>query len=352
MIDFFNGEISSWDYIKQCGLPVVIYGMGNGADKIIEKLNEDNVLVSEFFASDDFVRGQTFHGKRVKRLCDIEKEYTDFIIILGFGTERPDVISKIKDIAKRHEIIAPCVPVFGNNIFDRHFIESHEKEIMEIPKMLYDERSKETYKNIIKFNYSGKLDYLFECETPKNEVFDNVLRLSKNESYLDLGAYRGDTIDEFLKYTNNMYKNITALEPNPRTYKKLVDHCKTLNNFQAINAAVWSKNEKLFFDKKSGRMASVSQNGIQLDGITIDELAKERSFSYIKADVEGCEYNAIVGGRHTIGTQKPKLNIALYHCSEDIFQLPLAIKNICPEYKFYLRHHPYIPAWDTNLYCI
>ena len=28
------------------------------------------------------------------------------------------------------------------------------------------------------------------------------------------------------------------------------------------------------------------------------------------------------------------------------------VKELCPDYKVYLRHHPYIPAWDINYYFI
>ncbi|HCA56163.1 MAG TPA: FkbM family methyltransferase, partial [Ruminococcaceae bacterium] len=41
---------------------------------------------------------------------------------------------------------------------------------------------------------------------------------------------------------------------------------------------------------------------------------------------------------------------ALYHRSEDIFKLPLLLKEINPSYRLYLRQHPHIPAWDLNLY--
>ena len=27
-----------------------------------------------------------------------------------------------------------------------------------------------------------------------------------------------------------------------------------------------------------------------------------------------------------------------------------AIHSLCKDYALYLRHHPYVPAWDTNLY--
>jgi hypothetical protein len=69
-------------------------------------------------------------------------------------------------------------------------------------------------------------------------------------------------------------------------------------------------------------------------------------------DVEGAEFEAISGAAKTIAVQKPKLNIALYHRSADIFRLPLLINEINPSYQFHIRRHPYIPCWDMNLYCI
>lgn len=352
MIDFLNDEISSWEYIKQSNLPVIMYGMGNGADRIIKRLEVDNITVSDFFASDDFVRGQSFHGKVVKKLSDIEKEYDDFIIVVAFGTQLKDVMERIKSINSKHKVIVPTMPVFGENVFDADFIELNEDKIIKTLELFEDEKSIQVFKDIIKFSYSGKLEYLLSSESEKDEVFDNILKLRDNESYLDLGAYRGDTVDEFLKYTNGCYKSITALEPDAKTFKKLTEHCDGLNNFTAVNAAVWSKECELYFDKKGGRMSAVADSGMKIDGISVDELNKEKNFSYIKADVEGCEYEALLGAKDTLLEQKPKLNIALYHRGEDIFKLPLMIKEIRPDYKFYIRHHPYIPAWDTNLYCI
>ena len=61
---------------------------------------------------------------------------------------------------------------------------------------------------------------------------------------------------------------------------------------------------------------------------------------------------AIAGAAQTIRQHRPKLNIAAYHKNEDFFQLPLLVHTLCPDYRLYLRHHPYVPAWDTNLYAV
>lgn len=352
MIELLRNEISAWEYIMECGLPVVIYGMGNGADNIIKKLDEYGVSVTDFFASDDFVRGQSFHGKRVKRLSEIENELDKFIVLIGFGTQITEVIDNIKSIAKRHTVLAPNVPVFGDNFFDRDFAEKNSDKLQKSFELFAEEKSRKVFENIVRFNYTGRLEYLFKAESEKDEVFNNILRLNEDEDYLDLGAYRGDTVDEFLKYTSGKYSSITALEPDGKTYKKLIEHCGTLESFNAINSAVWSNDGEIYFDKKGGRMSAVSDSGVKIKAVSVDSLFSDKSVSYIKADVEGCEYETLLGAENTIRKHKPKLNIALYHRGEDIFKLPLMIKELQPDYKFYLRHHPYIPSWDTNLYCI
>jgi HSP90 family molecular chaperone len=68
--------------------------------------------------------------------------------------------------------------------------------------------------------------------------------------------------------------------------------------------------------------------------------------------VEGFEREAIWGASRTILRHAPKLAIAVYHRNEDIFELPLLIKHLRPDYKLYIRHRLYIPAWETNLYAV
>lgn len=350
MIEFLKDKLSTWEYIKNLNLPIMLYGMGNGADAITARLDLEGLEVSEYFASDDFVRGQSFHGKIVKKFSDIEEKYDDFIIVIAFGTQLSDVMERIKSIAHSHKVVAPTMPVYGENIFDKNFVTEHEDDILRVLELLEDDKSRAIYRDIISFQFTGKLEYLIGCESSKDEVYNHILNLGNNESYLDLGAYRGDTVDEFLKYTNGNYEHITALEPDPKSCKKLIEHCGNLHDFTAYNAAVWDTNCEIYFDKKGGRMSSVSKCGTLISGIAIDSLNSR--FSYIKMDVEGSERRAILGGVKTIRQFNPKLNIALYHRGEDIFELPLLIHNLQPSYKLFIRHHPYIPAWDTNLYCI
>ena len=68
--------------------------------------------------------------------------------------------------------------------------------------------------------------------------------------------------------------------------------------------------------------------------------------------MEGLEKEAITGAKETIKRCKPKMLVSCYHRSEDIFTLPLLVKSIRDDYRVYIRHNPYIPAWDTQFYFI
>ena len=68
-------------------------------------------------------------------------------------------------------------------------------------------------------------------------------------------------------------------------------------------------------------------------------------------DVEGAERHALEGCAQSLKNGS-KLICALYHRTEDIFDLPLLVHEINPDLKLYIRHLMYIPAWETNLYCV
>lgn len=348
MLDFMNEKKSSWEKIEESGLPVVVYGMGNGADKVIDEFDRLGITVKGVTASDGFVRGQQFRGFTVKKLSDFDG---DFIIAVSFATCIPEVMNHIYSLCGEYRVIVPCVPVFGDEIFNREFIEKHETELNEAYN-LFEDDSKEIFAGCVDFMFGGELDTLKKITTDKCEAFENILKLGDNESYLDLGAYRGDTVEEFLHYCAGKYSDITALEPDRRTFKKLEAYLGNVEKSTALQNAVYSENKTLIFSNKAGRQSTISDKGIEVEAVCVDSLYADKTVTYIKMDVEGAEKEAIQGAETTLKNQKPKLNIALYHRSGDIFSIPLQIAEINHGYKFHLRRHPYIPCWDMNLYCV
>ena len=348
----FDVKTNVWNVLKTCGKPVVLYGMGDGADKVLSAFERYGIEASAVIASDEFVRGQSFHGFTVKKLSDVEQEFDDFVIALCFASQLPDVMNNIKSVAKAHPLFVPSVPVFGDVIFDDDFVSDNTKNIAKAYELMADGQSKKVFENVLQFYYTGKIELLDEITTEKDEAFKNILSLNDNEVYVDLGAYNGDTIDEFLKYSGGSYRKIIALEPNAKNYEKLKAHCLDMPKIDMWQLGSYSKNTVLTFNNKAGRNSAIAQSGVATRVATVDTILCGSAATYVKADVEGADYETLLGMTNTMKNFKPKLNFSAYHRFEDIFRLPLLINQINPEYKIFLRHHPYIPAWDTNLYCI
>lgn len=351
MFENLLNEKSSWEFLKETTLPIAVYGTGNGADRVFDEFGKLGISVSHVIASDSFVRQRSFRGFQVKGISQLEDEIGDFIVVLAFASPLPEVIDNIKKLSLRHKLIMPSVPVYGDNIFNKDFLKNNLDDIEKAYSLLCDEQSKKVFKNIIRFQITGNLDYCFECETAKDEAF-RILNLRENESFLDLGAYRGDTIKEFLHYSKN-YEKIVAVEPDKRTFRKLQTYCESLENCITLNNAVWSESKELFFDGNKGRGGSAKENGEGIFSVTVDELTeKYGKFTYLNIDVEGAEKEMLIGAEKTLSQYKPQLCMAVYHRSEDIFSLVNKINEINGDYKIFLRHHPHISFWDTNIYCI
>ncbi len=352
MLEFLKTTPSVWEYLKNCGEPVVLYGMGDGADKVLAAFEGFGIEAAGVMASDGFVRGQSFHGFTVKTRAQLERELGVFTVALCFATQLPDVMQTVKQVAAAHVTVVPSVPAFGSRLFDRAFAEEYADEINAARRLLADGQSRRVYDGVLRFYHTGRLELLDEITTDKSEAFGDILRLGDNELYVDLGAYNGDTIDEFLKYSGGSYRRVVALEPNAKNFGKLSAHCADMERVELWQLGAWNENTALTFNNKAGRNSAISEKGVQTRVARVDTVLCGAAASYIKADVEGADAETLLGMTETLKNHKPKLNFAAYHRFEDIFKMPLLIHRLNPDYKIYLRHHPYIPAWDTNLYCV
>lgn len=335
-----------WNYLKTATKPIVLYGIGNGADKVVKRLNDDNVKISGVFSSSGFKKNKTYNGHTIKDYSTIKNELGDFIILVCFGSHLPEVMQNVKNLAKENELYIPDVPVAGDEIFDREFAIKYKSKLMEVYNKLADEQSKKVFENTVKFKLTGRPEYLFEIESSKSEAF-NILDLNANENFLDLGAYTGDTVAEFIQNCNS-YDSIFAVEPDNRNFRKLLENTKFLNNVTCINAAVADKKGIQLMAANHGRGNSTSQKMVEVQTVCVDDICEQFSPTFIKMDIEGNELKAIEGGKKVIINTKPKMYIACYHTPFDLFEIPLKVLEYLPEYKLYMRHHPCFPAWDNN----
>lgn len=355
-IIFDDFECDIWNTLKSSSLPILIYGMGNGADKIIKVFEHYGIKYKDVFASDGFVRGHSYRGKTVLSYSEACEKYPEgFDVVVSFGSKLQDVIKKIFSLEKIHRVYSPDVPVCGEQIFNQEFFFEHENDLYNARQCFFDEKSKEIFDDIVRFKLTGKLEYLKKTACIESEC-DNILRLNRYNSYLDLGAYNGDTVKKYTSICPNLAE-ITAVEPDKRNFKKLCAYCEQNTEYKinALNCAVFSRDTTLSFSSSGNRNSSAASAGsfqhkyIEIEAKAPDTIVKNVDF--IKYDVEGLEYDALTGSKALINNGADLL-VSMYHKSEDMYLLPLLIKSLNPRCKLYLRRLPYIPAWDLNLYAI
>jgi FkbM family methyltransferase len=357
-----------WEYLARTDKTVVMYGMGNGADKILGVCEARGIAVAEFFASDGFVRGQVFHGKTVLSWSAVKEKYGtgNLIVLLSFGTSRPEVLEVIESIAEEVELYAPDVPAFGDGLFDRAFFEAHRAELVRTWEMLSDDESRRIFENVIAFKLTGDIRRLADAESDYDRVWEDLIRPDSIAYAADLGAYNGDTVRALLDRAGGRVERIWAMEPDLRNHRKLQAYAEGESRAEviAVHAGAWSREELLCFDASGNRNASFGTNRsealadrpakmTEIRAMPLDAVLQGARVDYIKYDVEGSEREALLGSRETITEWSPRLLVSLYHRNEDIYDLPLLIGETFSDYnRFYLRRRRGVPAWDLELFCL
>ena len=339
-----------WTALANERRPIVVYGMGNGADKLLSRFSERGIEVADFFASDGFVRGHFFHGKRVLSFAEVKERYNDFHIVLSFASSRPDVLSLLYGIDEEYDMTMPDLPVAGDGTFTKEFYNENELHIKAAYDLLSDEHSRRLFGAVMHYKLSGKIKYLREYLSTPRECY-SLFRFEKVNTAIDAGAYNGDTVKEMLDI-NPKISHIVAIEPDKRNYKKLLDSTPLLPMLQPINAAVADTEGVAVFSASGNRNSTLGEGSYkkkveEVPLITVDGLNVKTD--YIKYDVEGAEKAALLGSEKTIKGCRPYLTVSVYHRNEDIFALPLLCEKIAEKYRFYLRRTPSLPAWELRL---
>ena len=344
-----------WTYLGQESRPVAIYGMGDGADKIIDELDKRGLsdLVSAVFASPGFVReGRVFRGFKIESFEDVCARLSDFIVLVAFGSPLPDVLSYVYSIENKYELYAPDVPVCGGDVFDMEFYIRNKARLENVYSRLADDASRGCFKALVNYKLSGRLDYLRSCEVTPDEADYLLGPFKENSSFIDLGAYRGDTLLRFTKMFPS-FSSATAVEPERHSFKKLTECAGSLSiPVTCVNALISDVcgTAMLTGSRGRGTRTAKTNTGHEIDKVTVDSFADGKSAGFIKFDVEGSELLAIEGAKNTIQDQRPQMKIACYHKSADLFEIPEKVFRINDNYKLYMRHTPCIPGWDVDYY--
>jgi len=344
------------EMLKNSGAPVVLYGASaDVADQIVKKLSGNGISVKMvvFDEESPVMTGTTRFLKDFEpvHINEIDRIQPSCHVILGFVK----AYSRIADVSAKFgnaRSVSYLSEIFDMELITPVFIHDNINFLRDFYENLSDQQSKDSLVAYLISKTRQDMKYLPPVFDKQQYFPSGVISLSGQESYFDCGAFTGDTIADFLKASGGSYNRIWAAEPDLSNYKQLQQYIKNgrLTNIEAVNKGIFSHAGRLPFQEEGTMLSMItnaSERTIEVD--TIDNITAGAPVTYIKMDVEGAELQALQGAEQTIRAYKPVLGISIYHKKRDLIDIPLYIKEIAPDYRFYFRVHKKL-AIDTVLY--
>ncbi len=226
---------------------------------------------------------------------------------------------------------------------------SERMPLLNAAREQFDDQGKEEFDRQLAFRLSGDFLSLSEPDPGLQYFPDGVISLSDSETFVDCGAYDGETLRDFITVSGGRFRRIVALEPDPGNLRLLANSVDD-GRVRIEPYAVGSKNEVLRMSS-SGASSWVTESGdTQVQCVALDELLADESPTFMKMDIEGSEIDALHGAAATIRRCRPKLAVCVYHRPEHLWQVPLLLKQLLPDSRLTLRSHM-LDGFDTVCYC-
>lgn len=230
-------------------------------------------------------------------------------------------------------------PSFENAIVD---LKAHVDIIRKLE--FVDSKSYKVLSTVLLYRLTGIKDVLFKfIDKSESMYFDADLlplfRVDWADTFVDCGAYTGDTIAHLMKIRGKDVKKIFAFEPEYGNYRRLQLNLKRYSGIVTMyNSACGENTGKIGFSGQNmgGHLTNKAESNVTI--CTIDE-AVDGNITFIKMDIEGSEREALKGAENTIIKNKPVLALSVYHKLEDIYRIQKDIEDMHIGYRFALRHY-------------
>lgn len=345
-LNFFSRDSSVISQMQK-SFGVYIYGAGEYGYSVGMFLEKLDIHIAGYVIDDEFYKTDmkmSISEGKINRVYDVISlgEYLDHLSngdekFLVWGIARP---SKLKMALEEKTIPEAWITYDACQMWsDYKFAHKHEKEFKATKSMLKDEKSKKTLDSYLAIFDGNPKDDIANLED--NTYFNELTVNEREGSFVDCGAYIGDTAIEYAKIYGTQ-RRIYSFEPDPVNYNRLIENTKDLN-IVPVNAGVWSKKTVLHFDNCGDSSSCVQEEGtIEINVVSIDDVVGNDRVAFCKMDVEGSELQALTGMQNIIKRDMPILAISAYHKQEDLITLPQYIHQFETEdeyYALYLRHH-------------
>jgi FkbM family methyltransferase len=346
---------------------IVLYGAGSGLisfyNSVLKRTN-----INPYVIFDDTIVGNKYNIPIFKinlynaYASDFEKNDSVVIITVGSLNCYNSIKEKLIEFGWKNIMLASDVYEFHLILIDddesyRLDFDYYRNNIEDIVKAfdLFDDAlSQEIFYLFVRMHVQKKA-FKIPSRSTEEQYFPKDICLNRGvNNFINCGAYTGDTV-KILNSKRGKINSLLCFEPNVINFEKLEtylssDHDKIANNITAYPLAVWNKSEMLKFKNDIDKNSLITNEGnTVVQCVALDDIAKDFEPTFINMDIEGAELNALRGAENLIKKNKPDLAISVYHYPRHMWEIPLYLKSLGLEYKFYLRNYTSF-SYDTIVY--
>lgn len=351
---------------------IVLYGAGSAGIAFLHYLQDVNIFPCFFADGNPEKWGKKCEGITIIDYKEIvERVGKDALVIVTINTDGVKYCKSFEESLRigghsgvhKNLKTAGCDKVIDYTYFRRcyklfqgdkynlpscsdvYLMERHEEDIKSAYGLLADDYSREVFEKIL---YFRMIDDTIKIPTEPQikQYFEyNFFSPEVDEVFVDCGAFNGISLKTFLQENENKFKKYYGLEPDEKNYEKLCNYVAELS--ETIKRKIILKQVAAYDSEKSMKFYALQGPGSFITDIgtcivntdTIDNVVKGEKVSFIKMNIEGSELQALNGAKETIKRNMPRLAIAGYHKTWDLWEIPLLIHKMGTKYRFYLRSY-------------
>ncbi len=337
--------------LKKEKCPLVLWGAGDVACAVKDYL-EQNGIIPDVVWVDGEVEENTFFGIPILSIDMIQKKYAEVNVILGHSNfDLGDVVSKkYKQIKNVYYLVSIFYEQYENISYS--FVKDNIEKYYVTYELLEDEMSRNSMVAYLNSRINNNIEYIKKTIEKEQDYYKNdIFEISDSERYVDVGAFDGDTIKQFLDRCDRQYDKIYAFEPEECNFKRLKQYVEEekLENVFLYELGTWKYKDTLYFQSGEDKRSTLVDNsrGCEIAVDALDQVLINCDVSMIKVNFYYGVLETLEGAKEIIKKQKPKLAIVVGFDELALIRIPQFIKEINPNYKIYLRYNRCMPACLT-----
>ncbi|HEX8550142.1 MAG TPA: FkbM family methyltransferase [Abditibacteriaceae bacterium] len=353
------------EYAALCGTrPIVLFGAGPLGHTALAAMSKASLRPVAFADNNAKAWGQTIDGIEVLSPADAVEKYGSEAAFVVSVYNPSSAIAQLKEMGCNCVVSAAVLwrghidTMAAHGSFDTpDSIFAEADDVARAFDLMADDESREEFIAQLRWRTETGLVAMPPARSG-NEIYfpTDLFALRDTDSYVDCGAFDGDTLRMVLAQRGDGFTHFTGFEPDPDNFARFQGFVASLpesqrSKIEGRNAATGARTETVRFHAIGTAGSGISGAGeIEMACVRLDE-ALTSPPTFIKMDIEGAEPDAIEGARETLARDRPVLAVCVYHATDHLWRIPLLLNEIQPGYKLYLRRYAE-DCWELVVYAV